>query len=245
MYRGRRVSAAMFFAAAFVVCCVCVSAGPTRTGDDGAQFLLFSGADLWRDGRFVHGGLLWSPGGLDNEGFTFQLVTSGGLYRYRSGTLNNAEVIGTEAEVQLLPGWRFKRDRLEVKVFAGLDVKNNVTSPDDPSNRLHGTSAGIRTAVNLWFEPTPASMVAVDASLSSIAAGYSARAAYGWKLQDWFYLGPEAQTFACVGYRQLRFGLHMTGLKTGDWEWSAAAGWSHDSDHRSSPYLRLGVLTRR
>ena len=76
MYRGRCVSAAMFFAAGFVVCCFCVSAGPTRAGDDGAQFLLFSGADLWRDGRFVHGGLLWSPGGLDNEGFTFQLVTS-------------------------------------------------------------------------------------------------------------------------------------------------------------------------
>src|SRR5665811_2492840 len=115
MSRGGRVSAAMVVAAAFSVWCVCVSTGPARAGDDGAQFLLFAGADLWRDGRFVHRGLLWSPGGLDNEGFTFQLVTSGGLYRYRSGTLNNAQVIGTEAEVQLLPGWRFKRDKLEVK----------------------------------------------------------------------------------------------------------------------------------
>jgi Cellulose biosynthesis protein BcsS len=173
------------------------------------------------------------------------LVTSGGLYRYRSGALDDAQVIGTEAEVQALPGWRFKRDRLEVKVFAGLDIKNNVTIPDDPSNRLHGTSAGIRAAVNLWFEPTPATMAAVDASLSSIATGYSARAAYGWRVEDWFYLGPEAQTFACIGDRQLRFGVHLTGLKTDDWEWSAAAGWSGDSDHRASPYLRLGLLTRR
>ena len=242
---GRRVSAAMSLAAAFLVCCVGVSTGPAWAGDDGAQFLLFSGADLWRDGRFMHGGLLWSPGGLDNEGFTFQLVTSGGLYRYRSGALDNAQVIGTEAEVQLLPGWRFKRVRLEVKVFAGLDIKNDVTIPDDPSNRLHGTSAGIRAALNLWFEPTSATMAAVDASLSSIATGYSARAAYGWRVEDWFYLGPEAQTFACIGYRQLRFGVHLTGLKTDDWEWSAAAGWSGDSDHRSSPYLRLGLLTRR
>ena len=57
----RRVSAAAVAAAAFLVCCVCVSAGPARAGDDGAQFLLFSGADLWRDGQFMHGGLLWSP----------------------------------------------------------------------------------------------------------------------------------------------------------------------------------------
>jgi hypothetical protein len=245
MSRGGRVSAAMVVAAAFSVCCVGVSTGPVRAGDDGAQFLLFSGADLWRDGRFMHGGLLWSPGGLDREGFTLQLMASGGLYRYRSGALNNDWVIGTEEEAQLLPGWRFKRDRLELKVFAGLDVKNDVTSPYDPSNRLHGTSVGIRSAVNLWFEPTPSTMLAADGSLSSIATGYSARAAYGWKLHDWFYLGPEAQSFACVGYSQLRFGIHLTGLKTELWEWSAAAGWSGDSDHRSSPYLRLGLLTRR
>ena len=31
---------------------------------------------------------------------------------------------------------------------------------------------------------------------------------------DWFYLGPEAQTFACDGYSQLRVGVHLTGLKT-------------------------------
>ena len=88
-------------------------------------------------------------------------------------------------------------------------------------------------------------MVAADASLTSIANGYSARAAYGWRLHDWFYLGPEAETFACIGYSQLRFGLHLTGLKTEQWEWSAAAGWANDSNGRSSPYLRLGLLTRR
>jgi len=58
-------------------------------------------------------------------------------------------------EAQVLPGWRFKRDRLELKAFARLDIKNDVTNPYDPSNRLHGTSVGIRGTINLWFEPTP------------------------------------------------------------------------------------------
>ena len=106
----------------------------------------------------------------------YKRQVSGGTYRYASSALNNALVIGADEEAQVLPGWRFKRDRLEIKVFAGLDIKNDVTSPYDPSNRLHGTSVGIRGAVNLWFEPTPATMVAADASLSSIATGYSARA---------------------------------------------------------------------
>ncbi len=202
----RRVSAAVVAAAASLVCCVCVSAGPARAGDDGAHFLLFSGADLWRDGQFMHGGLLWSPNGIDREGFTLQALISGGRYRYASGALNNAWVTGTEEEAQLLPGWRFKRDRLELKVFAGLDIKNDVTSPYDPDNRLHGTSAGFRTTVNLWLEPTSATMLAADATLLSIATSYAARVAYGWRLHDWFYLGPEAQTFTCDGYRQLRLG---------------------------------------
>jgi hypothetical protein len=64
-------------------------------------------------------------------------------------------------------------------------------------------------------------------------------------LHDWFYLGPEAQIFACIGFTQARIGVHLTGLKTGPFEWSAAAGWSEDSDHRSSPYFRVGILTRR
>jgi hypothetical protein len=94
------------------------------------------------------------------------MVTWCGRYSYRSGALDNAWVTGTDEEAQLLPGWRFKRDRLELKVFAGLDIKNDVTSPYDPSNRLHRAFAAIRTIVNLWFEPTPATMLAADASLT-------------------------------------------------------------------------------
>ncbi len=60
----RRVHAAIVIAAALVVCCVGVSTGPARAGDgDEARLILFSGSDLWGDGAFAHGGLLWSPGG--------------------------------------------------------------------------------------------------------------------------------------------------------------------------------------
>ena len=34
------------------------------------RYLLFSGYDLWRNGGFGHGGVVWSPGGLEREGFT-------------------------------------------------------------------------------------------------------------------------------------------------------------------------------
>jgi hypothetical protein len=36
----------------------------------------------------------------------------------------------------------------------------------------------------------------------------------------------------------------MAGLKIENYEWSAADGWARDSDGRSSPYVRLGLLQR-
>lgn len=244
MSSGRRVRAAGFFAAAFIVGVVCVSGGSSWAGDDGARYLLFSGADIWRNGDFAYGGLLWSPGGLNQEGFTLKALMSGGLYRYNSGALGNVEVTGRELVAQVLPGWRFKFDHLEIKLFAGLDVENHHLTPDDPTSRLRGGAVGLRTALAIWYEPTPATMLSADGSISTIATNYSARLAYGWKAFDRFYVGPEAQTFACDGYQQTRLGIHLTGFKAANAEWSAAAGWSDDSDHRSGAYFRIGVLTR-
>jgi hypothetical protein len=48
------------------------------------RYLLFAGFDLWRNGGFAHGGLLWSPGGIEREGLTFKLLLAGGLYRYHA-----------------------------------------------------------------------------------------------------------------------------------------------------------------
>ena len=114
----RRVHAATVVAATLVVSCVGVAIGPARAGDgDDARLILFSGSDIWRDGAFAHGGLLWSPGGLDRDGFTFKALISGGLYRYKAGDLGGESVLGTELAGQLLPGWRIKRGKFETKVF--------------------------------------------------------------------------------------------------------------------------------
>src|SRR5438270_11372472 len=40
------------------------------------RYLLFGGLDLWRNGGFLHGGVLWSPAGL-GQGFTLKLLFGG------------------------------------------------------------------------------------------------------------------------------------------------------------------------
>jgi hypothetical protein len=77
-----------------------------------ARFLLFSSTDLWSHGGFTHGGLLWAPHGLDQEGPVLKLMLGGGVYRYASEALGNIGVRGEVLAAGILPGWRFIRDKL-------------------------------------------------------------------------------------------------------------------------------------
>jgi hypothetical protein len=233
--------------AAIAIAAVCllwsaVSAGAQSAG---ARYLFFSGGDLWRNGGFLHGGVLWSPDGLDRDGFTLKAMLSGGSYRYIAGALGGVEVTGREMTAQIMPGWRFKFGPTELKVFAGLDLQNHRLMPDDPGSALRGNDVGLRAAFELWSEPSAQSMLAADGSVSTIVNSYSARAAAGWRVFGLFYAGPELQAFASDGYAQQRLGLHVTAFKTGALEWSAATGYARDSDRRSSAYVRFGISTRR
>ena len=240
------VAAACVVAAALGTAARQALAGSEQTGHEQARFLLFSNTDQWRHGGFAHGGVLWSPSGLDREGLVLKLMFGGGVYRYVSGALRGAEVRGRELGASLLPGWRFVRSGLFVTVFAGPDFQNHSLSPDDPSAGLRGSHVGLRTGFELWYEPSATTMIAADASVSTVGPSYSARLAGGWRMLNRFYLGPELHAFAADdNYRQLRAGLHISGFRTGEFEWSAGLGWGADSDHRSSLYGKLGVFTRR
>lgn len=206
--------------------------------------MLFSGADIWKHGAFSHGGLLWSPSGIAHEGFTLKLLIGGGQYRYLSGALGNVEVTGTQSIAFIMPGWRFRRDKLTLSVFAGLDIQHHTLSPNDPDNSLRGTKTGIRAGIDAWYEPYTHMMLNTDASVSSVGPSYSARLAWGWRLAG-FYVGPEIGGFASGShYRQFRAGIHITALRSGALEWSGGLGFATDSDHRNSLYARLDLVVR-
>jgi len=244
----RRVGA---FARAFLLAAITSSVSSNIASadieiDDEKTTLFFAGGDLWRHGLFSYGGLLWSPAGLDNQGFTLKILLGGGRYRYISGALGNAAVVGEQDLAFVLPGWRFQKDRLTVSFFAGLDAQHHRLIPDDPSSSLRGTELGVRGGFDLWFEPGPHTMIGADASISSVGPSYSARLAFGWRLPDSFYVGPEIGGFADgQNYHQVRAGLQVTGVKTGQLEWSAGFGWAFDRDDRNGLYGRLGVFVRR
>jgi hypothetical protein len=237
--------AAIVLAAAQFVCAEATFAALAEDTPPEPTFLFFGGGDLWREGGFLHGGVVWSPQGVNDEGLALKMVFGGGAYRYESGALGNAEVTGRVFSASLMPGWRFRRGSLIATAYAGLDLQHHSLTPFDPGSSLHGGKAGLRTTVELWYEPTPTTMVAADATYSTIGAAHGGRIAYGWKFWNRFYLGPEAAIFLCDNYQQHRFGLHFTGLKTEHFELSGAIGFIDDSDERDGAYVRLGFLARR
>jgi hypothetical protein len=208
------------------------------------HLMFYAGGDLWHTGEFLHGGLLWSPGGLFNEGFTLKLLAGVGTYRYLAGGPGGVEVTGFTTLGSVMPGWRFKAGKFEATVYAGLDMQTHKLTPDDLSNRMRGTQVGMRAGADLWYEPAPSLMLAANVSASTIGPNYWARVAGGVRAFDLLWVGPELQGLSGPTHHQFRAGVHATALRTRLFEWSAGFGFVIDSDRRRGLYGRIGVLAR-
>lgn len=215
----------------------------SATGSENPSFLLLSGIDLWRYGAFLDGGLLWSPAGLDTNGFTFKMLLDGGRYSYVSGGLQQA-IDGTMVSAAALPGWRLTHDGLTVTLFAGPLVQDYRLAPNDPGSRLNGFYLGGQTEADIWYQPNTFTMASFEGAISSIGPTGYIRGAIGLRLFASAFVGPEMGQFWCADYEQLEFGAHVTALRIHSAEWSIGSGWAVASDKRSGPYLRLGVSTR-
>lgn len=206
------------------------------------RFLFFSGFDIWHFGYSGYAGGQWAPGGLNNDGFVMSVFMSDGVERYDGKAAHYRTAIFRAA---IMPGWRFKRGNLEVKLFAGADFERDDFSPVVLPARPYANQFGARAAFDLWWEPTPTTMVSSSASITTIAGGYTARAAAGWRAFDACWIGPEISMSSDRFSTQYRIGAHLTGLKTSSLEWSLAVGYVQDSFQRDGAYVRIGVLTRR
>ncbi len=211
-------------------------------GSSPERFLFYGGFDIWRFGYAGYAGAQWSPDGLNTDGFVLGAFLSNGVERYDSGASHYRTTILRAA---ILPGWRFKRGNLEVKVFAGADFERDDYSAVAIGARSYANHFGARVATDLWWEPTPTMMVTSSMAVTTIASGYAARAAAGWRVFNVCWAGPEISISADRFSEQYRIGAHITAARTAMLEWSLGAGYVRDSFRRDGVYGRIGVPTRR
>lgn len=212
-------------------------------GSKPERFLFFSGVDVWRNGLAGYDGMLLAPqGDLNKDGFLVRLFMSDNIEFYDTATRRFTTNI---FRASALPGWRIKRGDLEVRMFAGPTLEIRGFKPAVQIDRLSGSRFGVQLASELWWEPTPAMMVAAAAAVTTVNSVYSARAAAGWRLLDRFWTGPEISMSTDRFSTQYRLGAHITGLKTGILEWSAGVGLVQDSFDRNGVYGRISALFRK
>jgi hypothetical protein len=230
-------------AVVWTAACAAVGGAAAGTPDD-PSFLFFSGTDIWRYGAFLYGGLLWSPAGLDADGFTFKMLVDGGRYNYVGGTFEE-NIDGTKLSVAALPGWRLSRDGLIVTAFAGPVAQDYRLTPADPGSRLKGFYVGGEFSADIWYQPNPRTMAAVNGAIASIGPTGYLRAAFGIRLSAASpFVGPEIEQLWCADFQEIEFGGHVTALRLDALEWSMGGGWALTSDQRSGPYVRLGINAR-
>ena len=204
------------------------------------KLIYFGGIDATQWGFGAHGAAQWMPRGPSQNGFILRMFISESLERYTDLSGSYKTQIG---RAFLLPGYLFRIGKMEAQLLAGPDAEVDFFFQNGRADRSRARF-GIRGIADLWWEPTPELMVQYALSGTTIDSGYATRIAAGWRLFDAFWVGPEASLSNDFFSRQTRIGLHLTGLRTNDYEWSFAAGHASDSFGREGAYGRFGLMIR-
>ena len=202
------------------------------------QVLYFSGFDVQRYSFGGYVGAVWSPL-PGRDGMLVRLFAADGIdsfltpkITYRSQSMRAA----------ITTGYRINRPGFELSAHAGVETLARVSLPITKATRLQ-PEFGMRLSADIWWEPIDAVMIAANLSMTTIEAAFYGRLAGGIRIMD-IWTGPEISASSDIYKQQVRVGAHVTGVRYGPYEFSAAAGYGFDSFGRSGAYGRLGFTLR-
>lgn len=109
--------------------------------------------------------------------------------------------------------------------------------------RWLATGYGPVALAELWVHPRADLLVAGTLVASGAGENLWARAAFGTRAIGEAFVGPEATLYTDATYRELRLGVHLTGVKIGDLSLRLSGGVAFH-ERRRSPYLALVIDTK-
>lgn len=202
------------------------------------QALYFAGFDLQRFGYGAYAGTVWSPVS-GRDGFLVRLFGADGIDSFRtSKTILRSESV----RAALMPGYRINRNGFELSAYSGLEFFARIPLPITRTTRLQ-PNYGMRLSADVWWEPFDAVMIAANLSMTTIESSFYGRVATGVRIFN-VWTGPEFSASTDIYGQQYRAGVHVTGVRFGNYEVSGAAGYAFDSFGRSGAYGRVGFSLR-
>lgn len=246
-----------FASIVFLVACVALAmAGRASAGprDDEELFIrpidqhwvLFASADAGNS-VFLSGGSKQSLiGPLDRPGF-LALESSGFGYTRETLRLGSLRIPVDRYTYQssVLGGYQHMFGPLYVAAYAGPELRTEQLAYAGSFARFSQPRLGVRGQIEVWYNPTPDTLLTTTVVASSASSSIWARVATGIKVWDKIFVGPEATVYTTPTYRESRWGVHLTGPTIGILNLRISGGVMTDDGRRSaSPYMGLSAWMR-
>ena len=104
---------------------------------------------------------------------------------------------------------------------------------------------GLRLHGELWSHPTDDTLLAATLVAGTARSHLWGRTAFGYRVWNNVFVGPEASVSMTETYREWRLGAHITGLQLGRFTFGFSGGWRREEDSRHRGlYLNLSGYIR-
>lgn len=222
-------------------------AGATSFSGDPRRLVLFSSMEAGPATTFGSAGFKLGLGGpLDDSGFRV-LAKAGTGHEPRqsrlqaSGDRSASGVVSPEAMV--VAGYEWKLGATYLGLYGGAEVDARLSTRSLAVDRA--ARLGARVQIDIWSNPTPGTLIHASGNLGGAAMHVWSRLAFGWRIHDLAFVGPEAEIYREKDYRKDRIGLHMTGIKVFGTELRLSGGWQRSGRREQGAYATLGLLWKR
>jgi hypothetical protein len=211
----------------------------------------WTGYDGYRRVASLYSGATWSVGGnLRQDGLRLRMITGASTYsyggqRYSAGADDAAwtNFIGRGWFTDMLAGWQHAQGDTTVKVFAGWSWSNHLIGPYDTATRVQGRAKGAKAALEIWHNWTPYLWSSLDLSAAQPHRTFSAQLRTGWRIDDAWSLGPEANVTGHAESTLQRLGLFVRRENLVG-EFTISGGALRTRDGQSSGYGAAQYLRR-
>ena len=144
---------------------------------------------------------------MSKSGFLLRLYGSLASYEYAAPESIGGNIDGELWQFDLMPGYQFVRGPETFGGHVGLDLQDSQLDPDDRTNPVRGTAAGVKVEGHYYYEdekqPFEASLMG---EYSTAFDTYYAEVRLGVRVYGKLVIGPDASVDGDTGYNAQRLG---------------------------------------
>lgn len=213
--------------------------------------MIFGAIDVSKDSWQSHSGLIYAFNrDLSKEGFLFRTYGSYGQYEYDFGVNK-----GTEWQGDVMLGYQWVRDRVDISLSAGVDFINHRIRPFDPTNPVSGRETGFKVAGDIETRTFALNLpyyFLLDGDYSTAFDSYYALGRAGihrnnfvFGVEGWLFGDESGDAQRLGGFamweRNVRPDLLMDVTLSGGWQFSDGGSGSVGEYAAEGAYARLDL----